>query len=127
VLKVCRTPGPTACLKMLSKCVFEKLEKEKKFHDWTLNLQPSDLRSNIYMLLSLSKYKQWTWGPRIRGYSALFGSLYTSQLVLGTSASSLAANPLLCPSRCFTQCLSIRIISTSEKVSAFVGHSHTEQ
>jgi len=29
--------------------VFEKLEKEKKFHDWTwaaLNLQPSDLRSN---------------------------------------------------------------------------------
>jgi len=31
--------------------VFEKLEKEKKFHDWTwaaLNLQPSDLRSNAY-------------------------------------------------------------------------------
>jgi len=45
VLKVCRTP--TACLKML---VFEKLEKEKKFHDWTwvaLNLQPSDLRLNV--------------------------------------------------------------------------------
>jgi len=28
------------------------------------------------------------------GDPALFGSLYTSQLVLGTSASNLAANPL---------------------------------
>jgi len=30
--------------------VFEKLEKEKKFHDWTwaaLNLQPSDLRNYL--------------------------------------------------------------------------------
>jgi len=34
--------------------VFEKLEKEKKFHDWTwaaLNLQPSDLRLNAYRSL----------------------------------------------------------------------------
>jgi len=32
--------------------------------------------------------------PRTHVDPALFGSLYTSQLVLGTSASSLAANPL---------------------------------
>jgi len=32
--------------------------------------------------------------PRTQGDPARFGSLYTSQLVLGTSASSLAANPL---------------------------------
>jgi len=35
--------------------VFEKLKKEKKFHDWTwaaLNLQPSDLRSNDIKLSS---------------------------------------------------------------------------
>jgi len=32
--------------------------------------------------------------PRTHGDPALFGSLYTSQLVLSTSASSLAANPL---------------------------------
>jgi len=31
---------------------------------------------------------------RTHGDPALFGNLYTSQLVLGTSASSLAANPL---------------------------------
>jgi len=29
-----------------------------------------------------------------RGPTGILGSLYTSQLVLGTSASSLAANPL---------------------------------
>jgi len=31
------------------------------------------------------------------------------------------------PSRCFTQCSSIRIISASKNVSAFVDHSHSEQ
>jgi len=34
---------------LLKDVVFEKLKKEKKFHDWTwaaLNLQPSDLHSN---------------------------------------------------------------------------------
>ena len=33
VLKVFRTPGPTAWLKMPS--VFKKLQIEKKIHDWT--------------------------------------------------------------------------------------------
>jgi len=61
--------------------------------------------------------------PRNHGDLALFGSLYTSQLVLGTSASSLAANPLFA----HHDGSSIRIISTSEKVSAFVDLSHTEQ
>jgi len=32
--------------------------------------------------------------PRTHRDPAVFGSLYTSQLVLGTSANSLAANPL---------------------------------
>jgi len=31
--------------------------------------------------------------PRTHGDPALFGNLYTSQLVLGTSVSSVAANP----------------------------------
>jgi len=54
VLKVCRTPGPTACLKMLNKVCLKSWRKEKKFHDWTraaLNLQPFDLRSNTYRSL----------------------------------------------------------------------------
>jgi len=33
VLKVCRTPGPTACLKMVNKVCLKSWRKEKKFHD----------------------------------------------------------------------------------------------
>ena len=35
VLKVCRTPGPTACLKLLHtcKCVLKGGERRKKIHD----------------------------------------------------------------------------------------------
>jgi len=67
------------------------------------------------------RYKQWTQGPRTQGDP---GSLYTSQLVLGTSASSLAAFTHHDASHDVNQ---LEIISASEKLSAFVGHSHTEQ
>jgi len=68
--------------------------------------------------------KTRTRGPRD---PAIFGSLFTSQLVLGTSASSLAANPLFTHHDASHDVYQIEIISASEKVSTFVGHSHTEQ
>jgi len=58
-------------------------------------------------------YEQWT-----RGHPALFGSLYTSQLVLGISARSLAANPFFARHDASHDIYQLEIISTSEKVSA---------
>jgi len=57
------------------------------------------INQSMGMHKSMGRYKQWTWGPRTRdlrthGDPALFGSLCTSQLVLGASTSSLAANLL---------------------------------
>jgi len=49
VLKVCRTPGPTACLKMLSKVCLKSWRR--KISMAALNLQPSDLCSNTYRSL----------------------------------------------------------------------------
>jgi len=56
MLKVCKNPGPTACLKMVNKVCLQSWRKEKKFHGWTwaaLNLQPSDLQkqSELYILI----------------------------------------------------------------------------
>jgi len=55
VLKVHRTPGPTACLTLLNKVCLKIWRKEKKFHDWTwaaLNLQ-------IYAQM-LTEVYQWS-------------------------------------------------------------------
>jgi len=64
VLKICRTPGPTACLKMLNKVCLKSWRREKNFHDWTwaaLNLQPSDLCSNAYRSLQGGQMLQKAW------------------------------------------------------------------
>jgi len=52
MLKVCSTPGPTACLKILNKVCSKSREYRKNSHNWaTLNLQLSDLRLNAYRSL----------------------------------------------------------------------------
>ena len=55
-LRVCRTLGPTACLKKLTENA-----GRKKIHDCTLtasNLQPSNLCSNAYRSLHVLE-KNW--------------------------------------------------------------------
>jgi len=55
VLKVCRTPGPTACLKMLSKvCFGEKLEKEKK--NSVTGLEPAAIRFTLEFMSQIVCY-----------------------------------------------------------------------
>jgi len=80
--------------------------------------------SNPLLGLGINRGPEDPWGD-----PALFGSLYTSQLVLGTSASNLATNPHFAHHDASHDVYQLNI---SEKVSAFVdlhtlSNEHTSQ